>query len=414
MMKSLWKSFSSWLRSNKKTLGVSLLVSLAITIFSYVVSNSIHPMAGEYAAQKQIADFKKFLGVQMGHVPDSILFINVCYDKELVPYEEEGMPVGQTPITDREKLLKLLTAAKEANNYRYIFMDVLFDGKFETPLDSALFDTIMSMDRLVIPQHKGTELANNGLYQKAANADYSVTWQQLTFAHYQFLHADSIPSVALRMYADRNHLEGNGIKPHWGGLWYTDNGRLCRNGITLFMNVVINGSLLDEEGQVRERNYIYLGADLLDMDEIVPIKEQIEDKVLVIGDFNNDKHTTYVGPQPGSACCINAYIMLMQGKHFVNWLNILIMFIVYTTVGTFYLRGTSFQTLFSNPWLGVLMSFLSTATLFLVIAVIAFWHDIAFNMWVPTTIYSLIDTYVQKRNIFNKKKNEKIHSTTGA
>ena len=111
---------------------------------------------------------------------------------------------------------------------------------------------------------------------------------------------------------------------------------------------------------------------------------------------------------------INAYIMLQQGKHFVNWLNILIMFIVYTTVGTFYLRGTSFQTLFSNPWLGVLMSFLSTATLFLVIAIIAFWHDIAFNMWVPTTIYSLIDTYVQKRNIFNKKKNEKIHSTTGA
>jgi hypothetical protein len=51
------------------------------------------------------------------------------------------------------------------------------------------------------------------------------------------------------------------------------------------------------------------------------------------------------------------------------------------------------------------MSFLSTATLFLVIAIIAFMHDIAFNMWVPTTIYSLIDTYVQKRNIFiNKKK----------
>jgi hypothetical protein len=216
------------------------------------------------------------------------------------------------------------------------------------------------------------------------------------------------------MYADRNHLEDYGIKPHWGGLWYTDKGRLCKNGVTLFINISINGSLLDEEGQVRERNYIYLGADLLDMDEVVPIKEQIEDKILVIGDFKGDRHTTYVGPQPGSACCINAYLMLMQGKHLVNWLNILIMFIIYTTVGTFYLRGASFQTLFANPWLGVLMSFLSTATLFMVIALIAFWHEIAFNMWVPATIYSLIDTYVQKRNLFNKKKNEKIHSTSGA
>lgn len=414
-MKSLWKRFVNWILNNRKTLGVSLLVSLAITIFSYVVGNSIHPMAGEYAAQKQIADFKKFLGVQMGNVPDSILFINVCYDKELVPYEEEGMPVGQAPITDREKLLKLLTAAKEAGNYRYIFLDVLFDKAFETPVDSALYATIMSMDRITIPQHKGTPLADDRLYRKAANADYSVTWKQLTFAHYQFLHDDSIPSVALKMYADRNHLEDGGIVPHWGGLWYTDNGRLCKNGITLFINVSINGSLLDEEGQMRERNYIYLGADLLDMDEVVPVKEQIADKILVIGDFKSDTHTTYVGAQPGSACCINAYIMLMQGKHYVNWLNILIMFIIYTTVGTFYLRGTSFQSLFDNPWLGVLMSFLSTATLFLVIAVIAFWHDIAFNMWVPTTIYSLIDTYVQKRNIFkNKKKNEKIHPTPRA
>ena len=53
------------------------------------------------------------------------------------------------------------------------------------------------------------------------------------------------------------------------------------------------------------------------------------------------------------------------------------------------------------------MSFLSTATLFLVIAIIAYWNGIAFNMWVPTTIYSFIDTYVQKRNLYKKKKNEK-------
>jgi hypothetical protein len=110
--------------------------------------------------------------------------------------------------------------------------------------------------------------------------------------------------------------------------------------------------------------------------------------------------------------CINAYLMLMEGNHFVNWLNIFMMFIIYTMVGTFYLRGASFQTLFANPWMGLVMSFFSTATLFFIIAIIAFWHDVAFNMWVPTTIYSLIDTYIQKRNLFkNKKKNEKARTT---
>ena len=414
-MISIWKSLPDWYRNNRKTLGVSLFVSLAITIFSYEVANSLHPMAGEYAAQKQINDFGKFLGLQQGHVPDSILFINVCYDKVLTPYEEEGMPVGNTVITDREKLLSLLTEAKEANNYRYIFMDVCFEEGLETDVDSALFHTIASMDRIVIPEHKGIPLADKLLYTKSANADYSVTWKQPTFAHYQFLHDDSIPSVALRIYADRKKLKGNGITPHWGGIWYSDNGRLCHNGGTLFMNIRINGSLLDTEGKERERNYIYLGADLLDLNEVVPIKEQIEDKILVIGDFKGDVHTTYAGPQPGSAMCINAYLMLMEGKNYVNWLNILFLFIIYTTIGTFYLRGSSFQTLFGNPWLGVMMSFFSTATLFFLIAIIAFWHDVAFNMWVPTTIYSLIDTYVQKRNIFkNKKKNEKTRTAPAA
>jgi hypothetical protein len=410
-MIAIWKHIQDWYRNNRKTLRVSLLVSLAITIFSYEVANSLQPMAGEYAAQKQINDFRKFLGLQQGHVPDSILFINVCYDKTLIPYEEQGMPVGNTVITDREKLLSLLTEAKRANNYRYIFMDVCFEEGLETEADSALFHTIASMDRIVIPEHKGVPLADKILYTKTANADYAVTWQQLTFAHYQFLHDDSIPSVALRIYADRNHREGNAITPHWGGLWYSDNGRLCQNGATLFMNIRINGSLLDAEGQELERNYIYLGADLLDLNEVIPIKEQIKDKILVIGDFKGDVHTTYAGPQPGSSLCINAYLMLMEGKHFVNWPNIFIMFIIYTSIGLFYLRGTSFQTLFANPWTGVLMSFFSTATLFFVIAIIAFWHDVAFNMWVPTTIYSLIDTYVQKRNLYkNKKKNEKTHS----
>jgi hypothetical protein len=165
--------------------------------------------------------------------------------------------------------------------------------------------------------------------------------------------------------------------------------------------MIIGPCSADREDAVME--YIY---------RLARVQEQIKDKIVVIGDFKSDVHTTYAGPQPGSSMCINAYLMLMEGNHFVNWLNIFMMFIIYTMVGTFYLRGASFQTLFANPWMGLVMSFFSTATLFFIIAIIAFWHDVAFNMWVPTTIYSLIDTYIQKRNLFkNKKKNEKARTT---
>ena len=394
-----WNTIKTWIRQHRSLVFLSVLTSTIIIIFTYVMGNSGYPLPGETGALKQITDYKKFLGMQIGNVPDSILFINVCYDKALVPYEENEVPVGNTIITDREKLLQFLTKAKEANNYRYIFMDVFFEEGMVTEYDSALFNTIVSMDRIVIPKHKGVNMCDSTLYQKASNADYATTWQALTFSRYQYIHDDD-ESVALKIYQDRF---GSDIKKHWGGLWYTDNGRLCQNSATLLLPIRIMGSLLDEEGQVRERNYIYLSADLLDLDEVMPVSEQIDDKLIVIGDFKSDVHSTFLGMQPGSSILFNGYIALSQGAHLVNWLYMGILFVIYIIIGLFYLSGHSFSSMCANPWLSILLSFLSTATVFLIIALIASWYDIAFNMWVPTTVYSLYDTFMQKYNIYKNK-----------
>ena len=394
-----WNTIKTWIRQHRSLVFLSVLTSTVIIIFTYVMGNSGYPLPGETGALKQITDYKKFLGMQIGNVPDSILFINVCYDKALVPYEENEVPVGNTIITDREKLLQFLTKAKEANNYRYIFMDVFFEEGMVTEYDSALFNTIVSMDRIVIPKHKGVNMCDSILNQKAANADYATTWQALTFSRYQYLHDDD-ESVALKIYQDRF---GSDIKKHWGGLWYTDNGRLCQNSATLLLPIRIMGSLLDEEGQVRERNYIYLSADLLDLDDVMPVSEQIDDKLIVIGDFKSDVHSTFLGMQPGSSILFNGYIALSQGAHLVNWLYMGILFVIYIIIGLFYLSGHSFSSMCANPWLSIVLSFLSTATVFLIIALIASWYDIAFNMWVPTTVYSLYDTFMQKYNIYKNK-----------
>jgi hypothetical protein len=295
--------------------------------------------------------------------------------------------------------LQFLTKAKEANNYRYIFMDVFFEEGMETEYDSALFNTIVSMDRIVIPKHKGVNMCDSILYKKASNADYATTWQALTFSRYQYIH-DEDESVALKIYQDRF---GSTIEKHWGGLWYTDNGRLCQNSATLLLPIRITGSLLDEEGQVRERNYIYLSADLLDLDEVMPVSEQIDDKLIVIGDFNSDVHSTFLGSQPGSSILFNGYIALSQGAHLVNWLYMGILFVIYIIIGLFYLSGHSFSSMCANPWLSIVLSFASTATVFLIIALVASWFDLAFNMWVPTTVYSLYDTFMQKYNIYKNK-----------
>jgi hypothetical protein len=398
-MKALLYKIKTWIRQQRKLIALSVLTSTVIIIFTYVMGNIGYPLPGETGALKQITDYKRFLGMQIDNVPDSILLINICYDKALVPYQENGIPVGKTVITDREKLLQFLTKAKKANNYRYIFLDIFFEEGMNTAYDSALFHTIASMDRIVIPKHDEANLCDSILNPKAANADYATTWQVLTFSRYQYLHNNEA-SVALRMYQDRF---GTDIKRHWGGLWYTDNGRLCQNSSTLLLPVRVTGSLLDEEGQVRERNYIHLSADLLDLDRVIPISEQIDDKLIVIGDFKNDIHTTFLGAQPGSSILLNGYLSLSQGAHLVNWLFMSLLFVIYIVIGLFYLSGHSFSSLVMNPWISILLSFLSTATVFLIIALVASWYDLAFNMWVPTTIYSLYDTFMQKYNIYKNK-----------
>jgi len=404
-MKGYWlTNAEKWLKQERNTIKYSVFVSIVITVFSYVMGNTGIPLPGETQVLKDFDDLKEFFGLQRGHVPDSFLFVNVCYDKDMVEYEENGIPVGKTAITDRAKLLRLLQTAYRANNYRYIFLDVIFDNTIETPYDSALFHTIASMDRIVIPSHADVVLKDSVLCEKAANADYLTTWKVATFSRYQYQPNDEI-TVPLRMYIDRKHVKGNGIEKHCGGLWYTDGGRLCQSAVVLQLPVTMLGSLIDEEGQVRERNYVYLGSDLLEED--FPMEEQIDDKIVVIGDFKNDVHLTYQGNQPGSAICVNAYIALMNGDHIVKWWYVVFLFVIYVIVGYFYLNGKSFSTLFRNPWLGVVMSFFSTATLFLLIAIFVNLFGIVFNMWVPTTVYSLIDTYIQKRNLFKTKKNEK-------
>jgi hypothetical protein len=47
----------------------------------------------------------------------------------------------------------------------------------------------------------------------------------------------------------------------------------------------------------------------------------------------------------------------------------------------------------------------------MVIAGIAYLFEVAFNIWVPTIVYSLLNTVVQKYKDFNSKTNEKTIAT---
>ena len=217
-MKRLWHNMVQKLRKDRRILCISAGFSLVIIVFTYLFGNTRHSLPGDNAALTEIYYAGKFLGNKIENVPDSLLLVNVCYDKQLVGFEEEGMPVGDVVITDREKLLRFLTIAKEADNYRYIYLDINFEEGYDSPSDSALFETIKSMDRIVIPNHSGIRMKDSTLFAKSANADYSITWKVRVFSRFQYLRNDTVVTVPLKIYSERIGADGCAITPHLGGL----------------------------------------------------------------------------------------------------------------------------------------------------------------------------------------------------
>ena len=95
-----------------------------------------------YESESKIMAFTNILknivlGAQDKPSRDSLLFVNISYDKMLIPrYDDEGFASGNVAITDRLALAKFLETINSDKQYRFIILDVFFEDS--TSFDSAL------------------------------------------------------------------------------------------------------------------------------------------------------------------------------------------------------------------------------------------------------------------------------------
>lgn len=374
------------MKYTKRNILLSILIGIAMTGFSYIMSNASYPILGEKDVLHHLETVKQLVGINSKGIPDEVLLVNVAYDKALINYTQDGRYIGQRTITDRRKLLRFLEKAKVANNYRYIMLDVLFVKGMATDVDSALFHIIASMPRLSVATHEDVQLQDTVLLRKAARADYSITKEETGFVRYQFLQ-DGVPSIPLAMYKE---LDGGNISRH--GLLYSSHGRLCTNAVTLKLPIRVEGEYHSKE-TMADCNFIHLGADLLDVDTIVPVAGQTEDKIIVIGDFTDDTHTTYAGDMPGSLICLNAYYALKYGNHLVNLPFVIFLTLIYILLTLALLNDWTPMRLVRKKWLKILFVFISYTTLFLVVSLLVYVvADIVYNPVIPTMVFSIMSS----------------------
>lgn len=328
----------------KRKIIISAILSLIFLVVVWITTNSRVSLGGEKTKLQWMELLTNGdVDSENAAIADSVVLVDVHYDKQQVLEKgDDGMPIGMVAVTDKQKLQKLLDYLRKANDYRYILLDIFFDKNISTPEDSSLYQLIASMPRIVIPYPEGGALADTRLEAKAGYALYSTAIWESDFVKYPFL-VDGKESMALKMYQE---LTGRTITKH--GFLYTDYWPVRKSAILTFE--------LKENSDLSFRKQ-YLGWVVGDTLAGEVYESMIEEpgfatgKYVLIGDFQDDRHDTYIGEMSGPIINFNAFLTLMRGHHRISLLMLLMLWGAFYGLVWLVFSHSMFSQIFL--WLGV-------------------------------------------------------------
>ena len=284
-------------------------------------------------------------------------------------------------------------------------LDVRFDDDIESDSVSlALFGLIGSMERIVFAVHEGSDPVADAPLDKAAFGDYNMTAFESNAVKYPIVHGDR-PSMASAMYSDLN----GGRISTFGPLTF-DRGALCLRSLFLDYPVRVFDRAVESDGLMpADYYYMNLGVDLLaGPDSVARIRDYVDGRIVVIGDFDNDVHDTSIGQLAGSLINLNAYISLSQGRHKISWPYVVMLFAIYALIALCLIKrqspvdmipalrrrkSTALRFLFSLVGFSVVLSLLS---LLLYLAA-----GIIYSIVLPSLYFSLISLWIEKRKLLS-------------
>ena len=402
--------------SNRYRVISAFFIAIGMLLFSYWITNQRLAISGETGLMRKIELVKGWFTPHINPMADSVLLVNVSYDPVLVGvHDNYGIPAGLSRITDRKKLLQLLTELKRRNDYKHIMLDVIFykDEDTQTDVDTALFDTICSMERIIIPLDIGKQLATPKLHEKAGIANYFTNYKFVSFAKYPYL-VDGQKSMPLKIYET---VTGRHIEEHC--FFSTEGWRLVRKSIVLPFELKCD-SAYTEDG---EKVWYNLGMDLLGSeyiygndtikgsDELYQNPELTKDKYIIIGAFSEgDMHYSYLENQPGPAIAFNAYLSLLHGHHYVSFSVFLLMFIAFFIL-SYYMLGRekmeiaiAGKKLSNNGYIkagqriiAVIVSWIGYSMFLTILCTITYiWMGEVYDIFITATLFQLLNILINQ------------------
>ena len=421
---------------NKLNIIISIIISVFLLIAGYYYNN-MSLFTGENLKLLSMMETLNLKCIFDNSEKDNVVYINTSYDKVVIDYfktmdvpNAKPMKLGNTAITDRVKLIKLLELLKDVK-YKYLILDLRFSKGLEcdsciidsltrkkTKVDDKLFSLINQLDRVVIPTHHDIKLINKELEKKSALADYNVTATETNFVRYEYF--DSIPYIPLAVYNDLNkRMNRDTIACHYPMgfeclkpfAFYTQGYKPCYNSMFLNFQIRDNVNYVNESGDpiISELEYYNLSKHILNADNPESIVHNFEDKYIFIGNMTEDMHDTYAGPQPGCVILFKALKALDEQRHVVSLIEVVILLILYFLISLFIIEGRNIFDLIrnlDNPLLNFIIDSLSFALVLVLYNVIAYLlGGRAFSFIIPMLFFTILKTYILLKKQYKMKNN---------
>ncbi len=379
-----------------------ILHSFFLTAISIYLLNLPYIYEDELYLVQATSIIKKLLARKQDK-PDRkrFLFVNVAWEKQLVDkLDEEGFPLGNQAITDREKIAKFLRRInKKPTNHKYLLCDINFIDPSDD--DAELQHEFNQLKNYIVSYTPsiGNDDSNAILNANKAVAGYE-TYNVDKFIKFKLIQTDSLKSIPLKMYEDLHQK-----KMEIGTYFFRIGNKFVLN--SFIVDFKIWSYDLSENSE-----YKYDIINLGDF-EFLPdsaLKKLTNNRIIVIGDYDlNDVHETIYGRMSGPLILLNTFLALENEDNVISPFFVLYLFICFFLISGYCLdfetrhRKKLYLIRFKNNFAEEALGFLTYLFLLALVSSISFF---LFNIHLTILLFASYLYFLDfwNKHMFNKHK----------
>jgi hypothetical protein len=399
-----------------KKIALSVCCALLVLLITWIYQNYDFSMSVEDAFLKKVLLWKDKIYSAPSQVSADLLFINTGKDLALV---DDSVDYGNVVVSDREKIYQLVHYINRVVPPAFTTIDLQFYYPYSIhpQTDSLLAHELQNNERILIPLVKDK---NNNYKKPLYDARYGYSDYRTfgpAFNKFRVLNQGTAHSVPIAMNEVINHVV---YRDHF--FYATANNRLCLSSIwpsyylknddviAIPGQVVMKSHITFDSPKSKEKKnikiqYYNLGELLLDIEgDSVHYRDFFKDKLVFIGNFNDDVHITPVGKMSGPVLLANIYLSLLNEQHIVNTWFFIFLWVVFSAISYVSLYKKipelklNFKFLFSSYFVKFIRGYVSYfGCMFLLSIIVLLVFNVQVALFLPSLLFTGIEYIRQKK-----------------